>query len=77
MRADGSLKIRPVDHFSWSAAGKSRKKRKLGSVNGQTEILESLSHDHLDDLAEAMRQIKRHVLTRALLDLAFASYCWR
>ena len=42
-----------MDHFSWSAAGRSAKKRKLGSVNRQTEVLEALSHNHLDDLVEA------------------------
>ncbi len=63
-RVDGTIKVRPVDHFSWSAAGRSAKKRKLGSVNGQTEVLEALSHNHLDDLVEAMARLRRQVAFR-------------
>ena len=55
-RPDGSTKVRPVDHFSYSAeGGRSRKKRKASSVNGHTAVPEQIVHDHLDDLAEAMR----------------------
>jgi len=54
-RPDGGAKIRAVDHFSWSSdGGRSRKRRKTHSVNGQCELPEKLSHDHLDALAAAM-----------------------
>lgn len=51
--------MRPVDHFSWSAGGWTKKGRKAHSVNGQTEVLETISHDHLDDLVEAMTLLRR------------------
>ena len=53
-REDGSVKLRAVDHFSWSAAKtRSRKKRKLTSVNGCTAMPEKMKHDHLDELCAA------------------------
>jgi len=38
VRDDGTIKIRPVDHFSWSAHGHHRKDRKKGSINGHTVV---------------------------------------
>lgn len=48
-RPDGSVKLRAVDHFSWSD-----KKGKAGSVNGCAAPAEKLKHDTLDALADAM-----------------------
>ncbi len=49
------MKIRPVDNFSWGAAGgRSKRKRKLGSINGNCSVPEKLKHDHLDSLAAGM-----------------------
>ena len=47
VRADGSVKVRPVDNFSWSAFGE----KKDGSVNGFVQPSEKLRHDTLDTLA--------------------------
>ena len=56
VRDDGSTKVRSVDHFSWSAVKeRSRKKRKLASVNGHTVIPEKMTNDHLDELMESAR----------------------
>jgi hypothetical protein len=52
---DGKPKIRPVDHFSWSAPAKGKRKRigkkamKSESVNGHTAIPEKIKYDHIDD----------------------------
>ena len=58
-KPDGSTKVRAVDHFSWShSAGKRKRKRseiRAGSVNGHYNPDTDLKHDHLDDLAAAMR----------------------
>ena len=61
--ADGSPKIRAVDHFSWSVVTspsvkrkRTRKEMKDDSVNGHTGMQERVRHDHLDDLARAMRE---------------------
>ena len=57
------MKIRPVDHFSWSnVATRSRKRIKLNSVNGMTEVPEAIKHDHLDDLVASMTLLRRFVL---------------
>ena len=62
-REDGKMKIRPVDHFSWSnVASRSRKRIKLNSVNGMTEVPEAIKHDHLDDLVASMTLLRRFVL---------------
>ena len=59
-RPDGTIKVRPVDHFSWSAGQKlSKKKRKLESINGHTQLQEKITHDHLDDLAADMTMFKK------------------
>ena len=49
VRADGSVKIRDVDHFSWAAD------EAVGSVNANTVPTEKLSHDTIDALGEALR----------------------
>ncbi len=58
-RANGEPKVRPVDHFSWSARGCGKKRTraatKADSVNGHFDMPNTVSHDHLDDLMEAMR----------------------
>ena len=51
-RADGSSKLRAVDHFSWSADAVP----KDGSVNGFTFPFEKMKHDTLDKLAVLMRK---------------------
>ena len=48
-KADGTTKVRPVDHLSWSPS-----RRKDGSVNGFTAPTESWQHETVDDLARAM-----------------------
>ena len=50
LKPDGSLKVRAVDHFSWSTRGEGRET----SVNGMTCASEKLAHDTLDDLASAL-----------------------
>jgi len=62
-RKDGTRKVRPVDHFSWAGGGakQSRKRRRLDSVNGRTAVPEAIRHDHLDDLAGAMAELRRCV----------------
>ena len=59
-KSDGTKKIRAVDHFSWSYAKNTHKKRKRSdmkadSVNGHYEPDVELKHDHLDDLLESAR----------------------
>ena len=55
-RPDGTRKERAVDDFSWSAGGASTKrKRKVGSVNGHCLMPEKVQHDHLDDLMAAVK----------------------
>ena len=54
-KEDGTAKIRPVDHFSWSAPATGKRKRmgkramKAESVNGHTAIPEKIKYDHIDD----------------------------
>lgn len=48
VKPDGSIKVRPVDHFSWSAFGE----KKEGSVNGHVQPCEKLKHDTLDMFAQ-------------------------
>ena len=53
---DGRPKVRPVEHFSWSAPPEGTTKRegkrkmKQNSVNGRTTLPEELTYDHVDDL---------------------------
>ena len=49
VRADWSVKIRDVDHFSWVGD------EAVGSVNANTVPTEKLSHDTIDVLGEALR----------------------
>ena len=62
VKQDGSVKIRAVDHFSWSApsaekvgAKRTRREVKAESVNGHYSLVDDLPHDHLDVLLAAMR----------------------
>lgn len=59
VRADGTKKLRAVDHFSWShAKGQKKRKRrevKFDSINGHFTADVDLKHDHLDDLLAAMK----------------------
>ena len=58
---DGKPKIRPVDHFSWSAPAATKRKRigkkamKADSVNGHTAIPEKIHYDHIDDFLFVIR----------------------
>ena len=45
VRDDGSAKIRPVNHFSWSTEGRAKKRMKKGSINGVTEVPETVRHE--------------------------------
>lgn len=80
-RANGVPKVRPVDHFSWSsrAGGKKRTRAatKADSVNGHFDMPSTVSHDHLDDLMEAMRTfyaLGRKVCLLLRCVLLFASF---
>ena len=60
-KPDGSIKVRPIDNFSWSAIkptgmGQLERKRKIkaASLNGHCIPCESIHHDHLDSLLKAM-----------------------
>jgi hypothetical protein len=57
-RSDGTRKIRPVDHMSWSHSDqrkRSRREMKAQSINGHYEVPERVKHDHLDVLLAVMR----------------------
>ena len=61
MKKDGSVKVRAVDNFSWSApcpGGErlTRKQSKATSLNGCTHIPEVIKHDHIDDLVAVLRK---------------------
>ena len=58
VKPDGAVKVRPVDHFSWSAFGK----KKEDSVNGHVHPSEKLKHDTLDMLAEVLVDFVRYAL---------------
>jgi len=55
-KADGSEKVRPIDHFSWSSEGKSKQQKKLSSVNSAYDTDETITHETLDDLAHTMKR---------------------
>ena len=60
VKADGTVKVRAVDHLSWSHARnvgrkRTRKEVKNGSVNGHYQPTCPITHDHLDDLLSAMQ----------------------
>ena len=59
-KPDGSVKVRPIDNFSWSAVrptgmGQLARKRKIkaASLNGHCLPSEAVHHDHLDSLVRA------------------------
>ena len=56
-RQDGTIKVRPVDHFSWSHGSRKRSRAevKADSINGHYNMPGSVAHDHLDDLLASMR----------------------
>ena len=70
---DGRPKIRPVDHFSWSAPARGKRKRlgkkamKAESVNGHTAIPEKIHYDHIDDflfVIQALLQLGKVCIVR-------------
>ena len=71
-RVDGTIKLRSIDHFSWSP----EKRGKLESVNGHVSVGEKLKHHTLDNLADAMRALHAATqepvgLLKADIDSAF------
>ena len=65
-KADGSIKVRPIDHFSYNplktkGLGKMARKRKIkeASINGHCVPSESIHHDHLDVLLATMTRAKQ------------------
>jgi hypothetical protein len=80
LKEDGSVKLRAVDHMSWSH-GPSKRKRtkkavKADSVNGHYTPTVKITHDHLDGLLAAMRMHKQLIgsapwLWKADVDSAF------
>ena len=80
LKEDGSVKLRAVDHMSWSHGPSKRRRTKKAvkaeSVNGHYTPTAKITHDHLDDLLAAMRMHKRPVgsepwLWKADVDSAF------
>ena len=81
LKPDGSVKIRAVDHMSWSRARTRGKKRcrkdmKAQSLNGHSVIPERVAHDHLDCLEKMARSFWEAVgevpgLWKADIDAAF------
>ena len=67
LKADGSCKVRAVDHLSWSVApdGKpsfyTKRQQKEHSVNGCTVVPVEISHDHIDKLALVMKSFIGHM----------------
>ena len=54
-KPDGGVKLRAVDHLSWSAQGRG----KAASVNGSIAPCEKLRHDTLDSLIDAVQAFAR------------------
>ena len=59
-KEDGSVKVRPIDNFSWCApeqtyGRQTAAQKRAGSVNGHSTAHEKLQHDHLDKLAAMVR----------------------
>ena len=85
--ADGTLKIRPVYHISWShSAGRGRKRTramiKAESINGHYKVPCAIRQDHLDDLLATMRMHVEMVgearfFFRLLSAWPRAVRCWR
>ena len=67
LREDGSVKVRAVDHMSWSVAPEgerayyTRRQQKEHSVNGCTVVPVGIHHDHVDKLALVMRGFLRRL----------------
>lgn len=59
VRCDGSVKIRPVDHFSWSPGRHSKQSMRVDSVNGYTCVSEKMKHDTLDTLWQRTRESQK------------------
>ena len=62
LKPDGSIKLRAVDHMSWSAAQGQKRKRsrnqiKEHSINGHCYVPAKVSHDHLDSLLQLLRVV--------------------
>ena len=62
LEPDGSVKIRAVDHMSWSASRgqkrkRSRKQIKEQSINGHSVLPDKVSHDHLDGSLQLLRVV--------------------
>jgi len=62
LKPDGSIKLRAVDHMSWSAAQGQKRKRsrnqiKEHSINGHCSVPAKVSHDHLDSLLQLLRVV--------------------
>mgnify|MGYP003331768291 CR=1 FL=1 len=60
LKEDGTVKVRAIDNMSWSAAHltcerPTKKQRKAVSINGHCAVHEAITHDHLDDLSQAMK----------------------
>ena len=59
LKQDGTVKVRAVDHFSWSCSSGSKKRKrhdmKSDSVNGHYEPDVEMKHDHLDDLLASVK----------------------
>ena len=69
-RPDGTVKLRAVDHFSWS------ENRQGLSVNSETSASEKMRHDTLDKLGEVMKRLVKSTgqipgLFKADVDAAF------
>ena len=62
-REDGRPKVRPVDHFSWSAPPVGAEKRegkkqmRCNSINGRTVLPEKMKYDHIDELTQVAKWI--------------------
>ena len=74
LKEDGSVKIRPVDHMSWSAGGSLKRRRtkkevKADSINGFCRVGEQMSHDHLDKLLALLR--------RCMLAFSVVPWLWQ
>ena len=52
-----SIKVRPVDHFSWSHGARERRRTgvKAASINGHDCMPGAVAHAHLDDLLAVLR----------------------
>ena len=61
LKPDGSIKVRPVDHYSWSPDVKHKKVQ--GGVNGATSVAEKLKHDTIDHLWIVLEEFKKKIGT--------------